>query len=154
MNTIMIDKKIMMEEIRSLISEGYTVEITAKGYSMNPFIMHLRDIIVLGPWKDEEIRKGAVVLAKDLKGNYIIHRVIRREGGVVTLMGDGNIGLTEQAGINEIIGIMHRVKRKGRTYGTDSLIWRLYSWFWMLITPVKRYPLSLWRRLHPQQPLR
>ena len=53
----MIDKKIMMEEIRSLISEGYTVEITAKGYSMNPFIMHLRDIIVLGPWKDEEIRK-------------------------------------------------------------------------------------------------
>jgi hypothetical protein len=69
-------------------------------------------------------------------------------------MGDGNIGLTEQAGINEIIGIMHRVKRKGRTYGTDSLIWRLYSWFWMLITPVKRYPLGLWRRLHPQQPLR
>ena len=59
----MIDKKIMMEEIRSLISEGYTVEITAKGYSMNPFIMHLRDIIVLGPWKDEEIRKGAGLLA-------------------------------------------------------------------------------------------
>ena len=27
MSTIIIDKKIMMEEIRSLISEGYTVEI-------------------------------------------------------------------------------------------------------------------------------
>jgi hypothetical protein len=121
---------------------------------MNPFIKHLQDIILLGPWKDEEIRKGAVVLAKDLKGNYIIHRVIRREGDFVTLMGDGNIGLTEQAEVKDIIARMYSVKRKGRTYGTDGLIWRLYSWFWMLITPVKRYPLGLWRRLHPQKPLR
>ena len=104
--------------------------------------------------KDEEIRKGAVVLAKDLKGNYIIHRVIRREGDIVTLMGDGNIGLTEQAEVKDIIARMYSVKRKGRTYGTDGLIWRLYSWFWMLITPVKRYPLGLWRRLNPQKPLR
>ena len=120
---------------------------------MNPFIMHLRDQIVLGPWKDEEIRKGTLVLAKTDKG-YVIHRVIRRKGNLITLMGDGNIGLTEQADVKEIIARVYSLKRKGRTYGTDGLIWRLYSWFWMLITPVKRYPLALWRRLHPQQPLR
>ena len=143
----------MMEEIRKLISEGRTVELTAKGYSMNPFIMHLRDQLVLGPWKDEEIRKGTLVLAKTNKG-YVIHRVIRREGNLITLMGDGNIGLTEQAEIKGIIARVYSIKRKGRTYGTDGLIWRLYSWFWMMITPVKRYPLALWRRLHPQHPLR
>ena len=153
MSTITIDKKTMMEEIRTLISEGRTVELTAKGYSMNPFIMHLRDQIVLGPWKDEEIRKGTLVLAKTDKG-YVIHRVIRREGNLVTLMGDGNIGLTEQAEIKGIIARVYSIKRKGRTYGTDGLIWRLYSWFWMLITPVKRYPLALWRKLNRQQPLR
>ena len=144
----------MMEEIRTLISEGRTVELTAKGYSMNPFIMHLRDLIVLGPWKDEDIRKGTVVLVMDIKGNYVIHRIIRREGSRITLMGDGNIGLTEQAEVKDILGLMHSVKRKGRTYKTSSPIWRLYSWFWQLITPVKRYPLALWRKLHPQQPLR
>ena len=144
----------MMEEIRTLISEGRTVELTAKGYSMNPFIMHLRDLIVLGPWKDEDIRKGAVVLVKDIKGNYVIHRIIRREGSRMTLMGDGNVGLTEQAEVKDILGLMLGVKRKGRTYRTNSLAWRLYSWFWQLITPVKRYPLALWRRLHPQQALR
>ena len=143
----------MMEEIRTLISEGRTVELTAKGYSMNPFIMHLRDIIVLGPWKDEDIRKGTLVLAKTDKG-YVIHRIIRREGNLVTLMGDGNIGLTEQAEVKEIIARVYNIKRKGRAYRTDSLAWRLYSWFWMLITPVKRYPLALWRKLHPQLPLR
>ena len=154
MSTIIIDTKVMMEEIRALISEGRTVELTAKGYSMNPFIMHLRDYIVLGPWKDEDIRKGAVVLVKDIKGNYVIHRIIRREGSLMTLMGDGNVGLTEQAEVQEILGLMHGVKRKGRTYRTNSLVWRLYSWFWQFITPVKRYPLALWRKLHPQQSLR
>lgn len=154
MSTIIIDTKVMMEEIRALISEGRTVELTAKGYSMNPFIMHLRDIIILGPWKDEDIRKGAVVLVKDTKGHYIIHRIINREESHITLMGDGNVGLTEDAEVKDVLGLMISVKRKGRTYGTDGLIWRLYSWFWMLITPVKRYPLALWRKLHPQKPLR
>jgi hypothetical protein len=154
MSTITIDKKTMMEEIRTLISEGRTVELTAKGYSMNPFIMHLRDIIILGPWKDGEIDKGTVVLAKTSKGDYVIHRIIKREGNMLTLMGDGNVGLTEIAEVKEIIARMYSVKRKGRTYGTDGLIWRLYSWFWMLITPLKRYPLAVWRRLNPQQPLK
>ena len=144
----------MMEEIRTLISEGRTVELTAKGYSMNPFIMHLRDIIVLGPCKDEDIRKGTVVLAQTDKGDYVIHRIIRREDDTIILMGDGNVGLTEKAQIDNIIARMYSVKRKRRAYRTDGLAWRLYSWFWMLITPVKRYPLALWRRLNPQQPLR
>ena len=69
-------------------------------------------------------------------------------------MGDGNIGLTEQAEVKEIIARVYNIKRKGRAYRTDGLAWRLYSWFWMLITPVKRYPLALWRKLHPQLPLR
>lgn len=154
MSTIMIDKAVMMEEVRRLISEGLTVELTAKGYSMNPFIMHLRDIIVLGPWKDEEIRKGTVVLAKDIKGQYIVHRVVRRDGDTITLMGDGNTGLRETARMEDIIGRLYHIKRKGRTYRTEGLTWRLYSWVWMLLTPLRRWPLGLWRRLNPQQPLR
>ena len=56
-----------MEEIRELISKGKTVTIRAKGNSMNPFIEHLRDSITLGPWKDEDIRKGCVALVRTQK---------------------------------------------------------------------------------------
>ena len=56
--TIVKDKTTMMEEIRTLISEGKTVSLTVKGNSMNPFIVHLRDQIILGPWKDEDIKKN------------------------------------------------------------------------------------------------
>lgn len=144
----------MMTEISRLVSEGKTVTITAKGYSMNPFIVHLKDQITLGPWKDEQIKEGAVVLAKDTRGAYLIHRIIKRKGDWLILMGDGNIGLTETARISDVIGLMQSVTKKGRTYSVQSLRWRLYSWFWKMLTPVRRYPLALWRRTHHQQRLR
>ena len=154
MGILVKDQRVIMEEISRLISEGNTVSITAKGYSMNPFIMHLRDQITLGPWKDEQITKGAVVLAKDIKGRFIVHRIIRRDGDTIILMGDGNIGITETAMAQDVIGLMYSVTKKGRTYSVKSLRWRLYSWFWKILTPVRRYPLALWRRTHRQQPLR
>ena len=154
MSTIVKDQASIMSEISKLISEGHTVTITAKGYSMNPFIVHMKDEITLGPWKDHMIKKGAVVLVKDNRGAFVLHRIISRNGNQIRLMGDGNIGIIETASTADIIGLMISVTKKGRSYKTDGLIWRLYSWFWQLLTPIKRYPLALWRKLHPQQLLR
>lgn len=137
----------MMEEIRTLISEGHTVSLTVKGNSMNPFLVSLRDQMTIGPWKEEQIRKGCVALVKDTRGNYLIHRIIHKEGDKVILIGDGNVGQYETAYSEDIIGIMYSICRKGRVWEADSKIWKLYSWFWVLILPVRRWPLGLWRRL-------
>ena len=147
MKTIVKDKAIMMEEIRELISEGKTVTLTVKGNSMNPFLVSMRDQMTLGPWKDEDIRKGCVALVKDNRNNYLIHRIIARNEKNVTLLGDGNIGFTETATMENIIGIMYSITRKGRTWTSESFIWKLYSFTWMLLAPVRRWPLGLWRRL-------
>lgn len=148
--TITIDKAIMMEEIRQLISEGKTVTITVKGNSMNPFVVHLRDQMTLGPWKQEDIRKGTVALVRDTRGNHLIHRIIEVRPDRVVLLGDGNVKLTETATWDNIIGIMYSITRKGRTYTPKSMIWRIYSAIWMFLTPVRRWPLGLWRRIFPQ----
>ena len=145
--TIVKDKGLMMEEIRTLVSEGKTVTLTVKGNSMNPFIVHLRDRMTIGPWKDEDIRKGTVALVKDTRGSYVIHRIIKRDKDRVVLLGDGNIGFTETATLDTVIGIMHNIDRKGRIWTPQSTLWRLYSWFWMTLTPLRRYPLALWRKL-------
>ena len=148
--TITIDKAIMMEEIRILISEGKTVTITVKGNSMNPFMVHLRDQMTLGPWKEEDIRKGTVALVRDIHGNHLIHRIIDVYPDRIILLGDGNILQTETATRENIIGIMHAITRKGRTYTPDSLTWRVYSSIWAFLTPVRRWPLGLWRKIFPQ----
>ena len=142
---ITIDKDTMYQEISRLI---------VKGYSMNPFLMHLRDQITLGPWTDGDIRRGTVALVRDVRGNVLIHRIIRRDGNIIILEGDGNIGLQEKATLDGIAGIMHSITRKNRTYSSKSFIWRAYSWIWMFLRPVRLYPLALWRKLNPQQPLR
>ncbi len=147
MKTIVKDKSIMMEEIRTLISEGRTVSLTVKGNSMNPFLVNLRDQITLGPWKDGDLKKGCVALVRDIRGNYLVHRIIRTDEKTVTLLGDGNIGFTETATYDNVIGIMYSVTRKGRVWTSESLLWRFYSWSWMLLTPLRRWPLGLWRRL-------
>ena len=152
--TITINKAVMMEEIRTLISEGKTVTITVKGNSMNPFVVHLRDQMTLGPWKDEDIRKGTVALVRDTHGNHLIHRIIKRENDRVILLGDGNVRMTETATMDNVIGIMYSITRKGRTFTRHSLIWIIYSSIWMLLTPIRRWPLGLWRRIFPQPDMR
>lgn len=148
--TITIDKAIMMEEIRRLIQEGKTVTLTVKGNSMNPFMVHLRDQLTLGPWKEEDLRVGTVALVCDVYGNYLIHRIIKVDKDTVTLLGDGNIIQTETALKSNVIGIMHAIHRKGRSYTPKSMTWRIYSKIWSVLTPVRRYPLGLWRKIFPQ----
>ena len=146
--TIIKDKALMMEEIRTLISEGRTVSLTVKGNSMNPFMVHLRDQITLGPWNSKDLRKGTVALVKDTRGNYLIHRIISLNEKTVTLLGDGNIAMTETATLDNVIGIMYSITRKGKIWISDNLIWRAYSSIWMLLTPLRRWPLGLWRKLN------
>lgn len=154
MGTITKNQGIFVEEVRKLISEGHSVTITAKGYSMNPFIVHLRDQIMLEPWNDSDIKAGAVVLVQDGHGNCFMHRITHRAGNMLTLMGDGNLERKETAYVQDIVGLMTAVIKKGRPIPVTSVRWRLYSWLWNMLTPVRRYPLGLWRRLHPQEPLR
>ena len=150
---ITVNKEIIFVEISKLIAEGKCVTLTAKGYSMNPCLFHLRDQITLGPWTNSDIRKGTVALVRDVRGNILIHRIIRREGNIIILEGDGNIGQQEKATLDGIAGIMHRITRKNRTYSSKNLAWRIYSWLWVALRPFRRYPLALWRKFNHQPPL-
>ncbi|MBR5300388.1 MAG: S24/S26 family peptidase [Bacteroidales bacterium] len=151
--TLIINKAVMMEEIRQLVAEGISTTITVKGNSMNPFIVDGRDRITLGPFKDNELRRGCVALVRDIRGEYLVHRVIARDGDMVTLLGDGNVRGTEKAHVSDVIALMRSVERKGRTVSVDGFIWKSYSWLWMLLEPVRRWPLALWRKLFlPRKP--
>ncbi|MBQ8499587.1 MAG: hypothetical protein IJV84_07380 [Bacteroidales bacterium] len=148
MKTIIKDKAMMMEEVRTLISEGHTVSFTVKGNSMNPFMVHLRDKITLGPWKEADLKEGVVVLVRDTRGNHLIHRIISKGDATVTLLGDGNIAQTETATLDDVIGIMYSFERKGRIWKPSDFGWRAYSLIWKFLTPVRRWPLGLWRKLN------
>lgn len=142
-----------MEEIKNLISEGKSVTIKVKGYSMSPFLVHERDNICLTGWNDEDIVPGVVALVKDMRGIYLVHRIVARDGDIITLEGDGNIRLQEKAEIKEVIAILKSIERYngGRQepiiYTTDSKKWKRYSKIWLAVKPIRRYLLAIWRRI-------
>lgn len=138
---------LLIPEVAELIRQGRTVTLTARGNSMNPFIVDRRDRVVLGPCTDVQLQPGTVVLALTDDRRYVLHRIVRRQGNELTLLGDGNLHQTERTDTSRVIGLLTAVIRKGRTYSTDGAVWLRYSRWWRILTPVRRWLLAIFRRI-------
>lgn len=138
---------LLIPEVAELIRQGRTVTLTARGNSMNPFIVDRRDRVVLSPCTDAQLQPGAVVLALTDDRRYVLHRIVRRQGNELTLLGDGNLYQTERTDTSRVIGLLTAVIRKGRTYPTDGTVWLSYSHWWRRLTPVRRWLLAIYRRI-------
>lgn len=136
-------------QIWALIKEGKDVTILVRGNSMNPAIVDKRDHIVLSPFEDRDIKRGAFIMALTKEMGYVAHRVIKREGDLLSLRGDGNSrGVVEHSSIDKVVGLVTVLIKKGKNISTTSKRWRIYSVAWMTLFPVRRYILWIWRRLN------
>ena len=147
MKTIALPNALFIPEIKRAIDEGHTTTFRVRGYSLRLFLEDRRDKVVLAPCK--EVKVGDVVLAEIQKDKYVLHRVIQKEGEHLTLMGDGNVYGTETCNTFNVIGIAIGFLRKGRDVmaTTDGKKWKIYSFFWLRLKPIRRYILAFYRRI-------
>lgn len=138
----------LLAQVRRLIREGHTVKLPVRGRSMRLFLEHERDVALLAPVSPDAVSVRDVVLAEVAPDHYVLHRVIRREGDRLTLMGDGNIRGTERCLTTDVVAIATGFYRKGRT--RPDLVtgrkWRIYSAVWLALKPFRRIILGLYRR--------
>ncbi|MCI6558297.1 MAG: peptidase S41, partial [Prevotella sp.] len=82
------------------------------------------------------------------KGFFVLHRIVAMNGNEVTLLGDGNL-TPEHCHRDDIRATVIGFYRKGRQTldRTDGRKWRWYSWWWMLLRPIRRYLLFIYRHL-------
>lgn len=144
MKEVVMKNEQLMPAIVKIINEGHTVTLRLRGRSMRPFLEDNRDIALLS--MPRKPRKGEPVLAEVSPGRYVLHRIISVKGDDIVLRGDGNIG-TERCKRTDIRASVIGFYRKGR--GTldriDGRKWRVYSWFWTRLFPVRRYLLAFYR---------
>ena len=135
-----------LPEIVNILNEGHTVTLRLRGYSMRPFLEDGRDKALLT--KAINPKKGDAVLAEVGPLHYVLHRIVDIKGDNVTLRGDGNIA-DEHCHIADIKGFAVGFYRKGRTRidRTNGLKWRLYSFVWTSLYPIRRYLLAFYRRI-------
>lgn len=136
----------LLPEVIRLLNEGHTVTLRLRGYSMRPFLEDNRDKALLRKTSNPHI--GDPVLAEIAPGRYVLHRIIAMVGDTVTLLGDGNI-YPEHCNQKDIKAQVVGFYRKGsdRLDRIDDRKWRIYSYWWMRLRPVRRYLLAAYRRI-------
>lgn len=136
--------ELLIPEIIQLLNEGHTVTLKARGYSMRPFVEHERDSVLLE--KIGKIYIGDVVLAEVAPGHYVLHRLIQVNSDMAVLRGDGNLA-NEYCSVHNIkakaVGFYRRGSEK--LDSTNSRKWKIYSYFWTRLYPIRRYLLYIYK---------
>lgn len=141
---VVLPNKYLLAQVRMLIQEGHTVTINVKGYSMRPFLEHLRDKVIIGPF--ETLHVGDVALAEIAPGTYVLHRIIALEDdGRVILMGDGNLKGKETCSADCVAGVVKTFIRNGKQIAADDESWVRYGHLWRRLLPVRRMLLLIYR---------
>ena len=149
-NVLKLPNEMLLPFVIEQINEGHTVTLPLRGRSMRPFLEDGRDKALLACAENPCV--GDAVLAEISERRYVLHRIIKIEGRKVTLRGDGNLSV-EQCTLDDIRAKAIGFYRKGRTTpdSTDGRKWRIYSWLWTRLYPIRRYLLFLF---HPHIPKR
>ena len=143
-----LSNDIFFAEVEGLLAEGRQVTITVRGNSMRPLLRDGRDKVVMRKAKDEDIRKGAIMLFR-YRGSHVMHRVRKIEGDVVIFEGDGNYKLQEVVTRKDIVAVVEAVVRpSGRRIECSSRRWRFLSFMWLSQMRIeRRVILGIMRRL-------
>ena len=143
-----LSNDIFFAEVEELLAEGRQVTITVRGNSMRPLLRDGRDKVVMRKAKDEDIRKGAIMLFR-YRGSHVMHRVRKIEGDVVIFEGDGNYKLQEVVTRKDIVAVVEAVVRpSGRRIECSSRRWRFLSFMWLSQMRIeRRVILGIMRRL-------
>ena len=143
-----LSNDIFFAEVEELLAEGRQVTITVRGNSMRPLLRDGRDKVVMRKAKDEDIRKGSIMLFR-YRGSHVMHRVTKIEGDVVVFEGDGNYKLQEVATRKDIVAVVEAIVRpSGRRIECSSRRWRVLSFMWLSQARFeRRVILGIMRRL-------
>ncbi len=129
-----------IDSLIDIVQKGHEVSLVVVGHSMEPFLVHERDSVLLSPINDP-LQKGDIALFKREDGQYILHRIfaIRRDG--FYFVGD-NQNLCDIEGPvdgNQIFAVVHKAKRHGIEIQETGLLWTFFKKPWLWAIKWRRY---------------
>lgn len=131
--------------VSETLAEGHTAIIWVKGYSMRPFIEFGRDKVKLATAVSYQV--GDAVLAEVAKGHYVLHRIIKKDGDMLILQGDGNVRGVEHCTIADIRGVVTEYIRPNRTLLADDACLKRKIRVWRALRPIRRVLLLIYKAL-------
>ncbi len=137
-----MNKVVQIEDLIPIITEqlekGGNICFTPKGTSMLPLFRDNRDVVVLSP-PQYPLKRKTIVFYQRKNGQYILHRFIKKSGDDYVMRGDNQV--TSEYGIKKenIIAVVTEFSRKNKKYTTNSILYRLYSTFWVKTVCIRKF---------------
>lgn len=132
--------EVLLEEYRLLLQSDDTVEalpLQVSGNSMSPFLTHGRDTVYLSRLS-RPVRRGDILLYRRDSGTYVLHRVFAVTAQGYTMLGDAQI--IPETGIRpeQVIAVVSRVVRRGKSLEPGAFCWKFYEKNWPRLRGVRR----------------
>ena len=120
--------------------------ITVTGSSMVPILRHMRDRVCLEP-PGRPLHRGDVALYRRESGQYVLHRIVRMDAVDCLVCCGDHQWKTETIHPEQIIGLVCGFERDGKLWSVRNIGYRLYTWLWVRMLPIRWPILALRRRL-------
>lgn len=132
--------EILLEEYRQLLNSEEKIEalpLVVTGSSMTPFLVGGRDRVFLSR-VTRPVRRGDILLYRRRTGAYVLHRVYRAEEKGYTMVGDAQTELEPGIRPEQVIAIVTRAQRKGKTQEPGTFWWEFFEKVWIRMIPLRR----------------
>ena len=140
------EPKVQFKTFEELLTQDGYLVYTNVGSSMLPLLRQRRDIIEIRKKGPERCKRYDVVLYK--RGDqYILHRVLKALPEGYLIAGDNNTFVETDIRDENILGVMARVIRNGKSITMDNWKYRLYVHLWCDFYPARMLILRALRKM-------
>jgi Predicted transcriptional regulator len=127
----------MFPVIGELLDGGQNVRIVVTGTSMYPFLRENIDHVELQKADCNNIRRGDIVLYIRRSGEYILHRVLKKDNGQFNMIGDNQQWIEGPIYPDQVVASVASVFRNGKKIECGGIGWKILSLMWLNIIPVR-----------------
>jgi signal peptidase I len=114
---------------KELLGRGKNLQFKAHGTSMFPFVTN-GDCVVIKPENYGDVKVGDIILYRNHWGNYIVHRVIKKNGQAALITrGDNMPGYDPPVPNKCVMGRVIQTESRGKQLKLSGWPYRLYSCF-------------------------
>lgn len=138
-----VDTREYVSVLREIVAEGKVVSMRIAGSSMSPFLCHNRDYIYFTK-PDRALRKGDMVFYQRDTGQYVMHRILKKDSRGFYIVGDAQTAIEGPVREDQIFARIIKVQRKGKFLQSGDFWWEFFEHVWIRMIPVRRVIVKLY----------
>lgn len=139
----LVDTVEYVSMLRELIQQGKEVSVVISGNSMNPFLIHQRDMIYFKK-PDRMLKKGDMVFYQRENGQFVMHRICKVHKNGYDIIGDAQTEIERGIREDQIFALITKVKRKGEMIVPGDFWWEFFEHVWLKVIPIRHFLMKLY----------